>query len=360
MKLKIRLITVALIASALVFVSCSRGADETSGASWQVNEEIGIVAVEAMEISKSLLVNEIRGAGIAEGIREAWVVSETEGLIRDVRFSLGERVSGGQTLVKVDDNLAVRNRDMAAQQYETAYLEFQAAERSKESGSISQLQYSQTTDRLLAADSARAAALDNYENTVLTAPFSGAIASRDRSVGIGNYLSRGIRVARVVDDTEFRTEISVGEGQVLLIKEGSAASVTGNDGILRTGRVAAVSAGSDNSTGSYTVVIEWTPEEGDRLKSGMSVDVTISIDGEAAQVIIPASAIRIRNGKEYVFINKDGVAEAIEITTGSRLGDRVEVNSGLEEGQVLLTSGMASLTPDLPVTITVIGKSGDA
>lgn len=358
--MKIRLITAVFVVSAVLLVSCSRGTDENSGASYQPEEEISSVAVEAMTVTRSLLTNEIRGAGIAEGIREAWVVSETEGLIREVRFALGDRVADGQLLVKVDDDLAVRNRDLAVGQYETAVIEFQGAERSRESGSISQLQYSQISDRLLAADSARAAALDHYENTFLNAPFAGAIASRDRSVGVGNYLARGIRVARIVDDSEFKAEISVGEGQVLLIDEGRSATVVGNDGISRSGRVAAVSAGSDGSTGSYTVVIEWVPEEGDRLKSGMSVDITVDINGEDAQIIIPASAIRLRNGRESVFVEKDGTAEEKEIVTGSRLGDRVEVNAGLEEGQILLTSGMASLTPGIPVTVTLVGESGDA
>jgi membrane fusion protein (multidrug efflux system) len=163
-----------------------------------------------------------------------------------------------------------------------------------------------------------------------------------------------------VDDSAFRTEISVGEGQVLLIDEGSAAAVSGNDGVVRAGRVAAVSAGSDGSSGSYTVVVEWVPEEGDRLKSGMSVDVTIEINGKDSRVIIPASAMRLRGGNYYVFVEKDGIAEAREITTGSRLGDRVEVISGLEDGEILLTSGLASLTPGIPVTVTVVGESGDA
>jgi membrane fusion protein (multidrug efflux system) len=359
MHIKNKLIAAAIITS-VFFISCSEGADESSSASYEPDGELRTLAVEGMAVTRSLLVNEIRGAGVAEGIREAWVVSETDGLIRDVNFSLGDRVSDGALLVKADDNLAVRNRDLASQQYETAYLEYQAAERSRESGSISQLQYSQVTDRLLAADAARAAALDNYENTVLRAPFAGAIASKDRSVGIGNYLARGIRVARIVDDSEFRTEISVGEGQVLLIQDGSDAGVTGNDGVTRSGTVAAVSAGSDGSTGSYSVVIEWIPDESDRLKSGMSVDVTIPIDGDGAHVIIPASAMRVRNGEKYVFVEKDGFAEAREITTGSRLGDRVEVLRGLDEGQTVLTSGMASLTPGIPVTVTLVGRSGDA
>ncbi len=343
-----------------LLASCSKSADENSGASYNPDDKIQSIAVEAMTVTKNLLVNEIRGAGIAEGIKEAWVVSETEGLIRDVRFSLGDRVFKDDVLVTVDNNLAARNRDLASQQYETAFLEFQAAERSRDSGSISQLQYSQITDRLLASDAARAAALDNYENTVMRAPFAGAVASKDRDVGIGNYLSRGIRVARIVDDSAFRTEISVGEGQILLINEGTTAEITGNDGIRRLGKVAAVSAGSDGSTGSYTVVIEWTPEKGDLLRSGMSVEVSIKVDGKQNRVIIPDSAIRVRGGINFVFIEKDGFAESREVSLGNRLGDRVEILDGLEEGDLILTSGRASITPGIQVKITLVGESGDA
>lgn len=360
MNIKFRCYLVISMVLTVLLGSCSRGSDATSGASWAPEAEPLQMAVQGMTVTRSLLVNEIRGAGITEGIRESWVISETEGVIQDLWFSLGERVGEGQELVRVDDDLAARNRDLANQQYETALLEFQASERSRESGSISQLQYSQITDRLLAADASRAAALDSFDNTVMKAPFSGAVASMDRNLGIGNFLARGTRVARIIDDSAFRTEISVGEGQVLLIDEGAEALITGNDGVKRYGKISAVSAGSEVSTGSYTVVVEWVPEDGDRLRSGMSVEVSIAVDREEAQVIIPASAIRVRGGLNYVFVDNDGYAEFRELTLGSRLGDRVEVYQGLEVGQVILTSGMASLTPGIEVDVTIVAESGDA
>ena len=45
---------------------------------------------------------------------------------------------------------------------------------------------------------------------------------------------------------------------------------------------------------------------------------------------------------------------------GSRLGERVEVIAGLEEGERILTSGLASLTPGASVNVTLIGSSEDA
>ena len=92
----------------------------------------------------------------------------------------------------------------------------------------------------------------------------------------------------------------------------------------------------------------------------MSVDVALTVEGEQEEIIIPVSSIRLRGGEQWVFVAADGRAEARKIRTGSRLGERIEVLQGLEPDDVLITSGLASLTPEAPVTVTLIGNSGDA
>ena len=318
------------------------------------------VAVEALEVSSGSLVAEVRGAGFARGTREAWVVAEAEGLVRRVAFDLGDRVSEGDLLLEVDSSLAARDRDLAEQRYRTAELEFEAAERSAANGSMSALQFSRTKDALLAAEAGWAAARDAYDNAFLKAPFDGVVALRDQDLGIGSYLGRGTRVVRIVDDSAFRVEFGVGEGQVLLVDQGAEARIAGKDGTVRLGRVAAVSAGSDEGTGSYVVVVEWIPEPGDKLRSGMSVDVSVDAVNGAPTVLVPATALRIRQGRKYVYVASEGVAAVREVETGARIGERTEVLRGLEDGETLIVSGLASLTPGRPVEATVIGKSGDA
>ena len=361
MSIRNALTSVVIFSLLLAVVSCSRNADEYSGATPNpdlISEEK--IAVEGMTVSSSRLVTEIRGAGVVEGVREAWVVSETEGLVRDISFNLGDRVEQGHVLLSVDAELARRNRDLAEQQNRTARLEYEAAVKAKDNGSMSMLQYSQVTDRLLSAEASLAAAADAYENTMLKSPFRGVVAIRDGSIGIGTLLTRGVRVARIVDDSSFRTEIGVGEGQVLLVQEGARALIMGKDGISRTGRVRAISAGSDSGTGTYAVIVEWNPASDDRLRSGMSVNVSVEIEGDDKRVIVPASAIRLRGGREYVFVAVNEIAEAREIITGSRLGERVEVLEGLRDGETIITSGLSSVTPGSSVNVSIIGMSGDA
>jgi membrane fusion protein (multidrug efflux system) len=344
----------------LTLLGCSRSPDEATSASYNEEWSDRPVAVEGMTVSVGLLIPEVRGAGIVEGIREAWVVSEAEGLVRDVSFSLGDRVQTGEILLTLDAELAARNRDSAVQRYETALLEYLASEKSKNSGSMSSLQFSQVTDRLLDAEAAMAAAIEAYENTRITAPFAGAIAVKDSAVEVGDYLSRGVRVARIVDDSAFRTVISVGEGQVLLIENGNDAQIIGKDGIVRSGTVTAISAGTDSRTGSYSVVVEWQPVPGDRLRSGMSVTVAVDVVSNDEVAIIPTSAVLDRGDDQYVFVDEDGTVSRRMIRTGSRLGDRIEVLDGLEQGETLITSGIASLTDGASATVTIVGLSGGA
>lgn len=353
--MKWRKTIILLILTILLSLSCSRDRDGGSGATWEnTSDEVRSIAVEGVTVRKGNLVDAVRSAGIAEGISEAWIIAEAEGMIRSSQLKLGDRVQKGQVLISLDDEIPLRNRNLAKGQYQTALLEFQAAKNSLDSGSISSLQYSQISDRLLAAEASQAIAVDAYENTQIKAPFSGAVAAMGRGLGVGNYLSRGSRIARIVDNSSYRTEVGVGEGQILLVREGAAVDILSNDGLVRRGRVSAVSAGSDGSTGSFTVEVVWRPIDQDSLKSGMSVDVSIKIDSQGLNIIAPASAIRIREGDEYVYIDNEGAAEMRRIDTGNRLGERIEVLSGLLDGDTVITSGIASLSPGVPVVTTVI------
>ena len=320
--------------------------------------EPNILAVEGFKLSKSLLVERVNSAGLTRGIREAWVVSETRGIIRDVNFSLGDRVRVGQVLLRVDDDLLQSNLRLNRQRLKTSRLEADAADINLKNGSISQVQYSQIRDRLLAAESAYDKAQDDLDNARLTAPIAGSIAAMDASVGVGNFLGSNIRVARIVDNSSLKTEITVGEGEVLKIREGDVAEIRGGDGFVRSGLVTAISAGGDSS-GGFTVQVEWVPGEDDPILAGMSVDVSVELSRGEPVIIAPASAIIYRGDKAYAYVDSGGRVERREISTGLRLGERLEVPEGLDEGEIIITTGLGSLNHGMAVETTLIGESGD-
>ena len=57
--------------------------------------------MEVVEISKGIIAHEVRASGVASGIRESYVVAETQGKIESVSFSLGQYVEKGQLLAQI-------------------------------------------------------------------------------------------------------------------------------------------------------------------------------------------------------------------------------------------------------------------
>ena len=103
---------------------------------------------------------------------------------------------------------------------------------------------------------------------------------------------------------------------------------------------------------------------------GMTARVEVATNGAVEGIIIPFDKVVERNGDQWVFLSvkepgsdepagEEGVVLARKVRLGARLGNRVMIEEGLQEGDVLITSGFASLSPDKKVNITLLGKTGE-
>jgi multidrug efflux pump subunit AcrA (membrane-fusion protein) len=72
---------------------------------------------------------------------------------------------------------------------------------------------------------------------------------------------------------------------------------------------------------------------------------------EVKLLLVPQSAVLKRGQMELVFVARHGTAALRLVKTGKVLEDRVEVLSGLEEGEQIIVSETAQLTDGQPVTI---------
>ena len=104
----------------IVLIGCGRpGGGRPGGPPGGFGEtaEVTPLAVEALTVTRGELVRNIEAAGIVSGINEAYVVSETQGIIEGVSFDLGDRISRGQVLVTVDDTIPRLNMEQAKEQF---------------------------------------------------------------------------------------------------------------------------------------------------------------------------------------------------------------------------------------------------
>lgn len=355
----------ALLAVVAGLVSCGRGdSDGGSAASGQwaqeQAEQVRALAVEGMEVSRGSILQRVEGAGIVQGVNEATIVAEVQGTITEVSFELGDYLEEGAVLARVDDTVARLTLEEARQALESARLDLSATERRFENGSASQAELSRARTVTNGALARFEVAEEAFRNHAIRAPISGYMASRGENIGRGNYLTPGTPVARVVDLSRLRLEIAVGERELGSIETGSPALVTvpvcGEEPIEAT--VTSIAAGADLRTGSFPVVIEWS-NECERVRSGVSARVFIEAHGGADRLIVPSAAIRSDGQESYVFVASENTVERRVIEVGNRLGERVEVLSGVRSGEIVIVSGLSALSDGTMVETTVIGRTAE-
>ncbi|MEX0675827.1 MAG: efflux RND transporter periplasmic adaptor subunit [Pirellulales bacterium] len=182
-----------------------------------------------------------------------------------------------------------------------------------------------------------ALATQNQQDAVLKAPFVGII--QERHVAPGSYVNVGQPVASLVrnDPLRFRagvperTAIGVSVGQPLRI------SLEGKSKPLEA-RISRISPALDVS--SRALIIEADIENSNgQLRTGLFAEAEILVDAGEQALAVPTSSVVAFGGVEKVWTVKDNRARPQPIRVGRREGNRVEVLSGLEAGQSVLSNG---------------------
>lgn len=190
-------------------------------------------------------------------------------------------------------------------------------------------------------DSAKAAldsATNNLNNTVITAPISGYIASKNGNVG--QIAAVGSPMFSVKSSEIVNVEISVTESVIPYITVGTKATVTVSTASLIDieGEVSAVNTVKNPQTGMYTVRIKIDNKD-DALKIGMMADVVLETQSKSGVIIIPSDAIMQDDGGYYIYVVNGNSAEKRNISVGITNNDFTEVTSGLSANETVVVSG---------------------
>ena len=181
------------------------------------------------------------------------------------------------------------------------------------------------------------------------APMSGTLVTLN--VTEGGYTSTSMPVATINGAEQMKITTSVSEALVPRLNAGDQAtvSVSAADRTF-TATIRSVDRAANYQTQLYTVTLT-VPAEVTGLLAGMSADVTFHTDVSENTVAIPAEAILTGTDGQYVFVEENGVARRVNITTGLTGSGVTEVLSGLSAGEKLITVGQAYLVDGSAVRV---------
>jgi RND family efflux transporter MFP subunit len=312
-------------------------------------------------MAKASIAHEIHASGVISGIHEALIVSQTQGTIEEARFALGQKVAKGDVLLRTNDAVQKAAFEQAQKAAQMADLNLGVVRKLYDAKSAAEAELAAAEGQALGAHAAFEASRKAYTNCSIIAPISGYVAQKDPLCVAGNVLAPGATVARIVDISSLKTTIAVGEMDVAIVKAGLPVAIciaaAGNNAMA--GRVTAVGAGSDPSTGSYPVEIVWPNTAEASIKSGMSARVAIVTHSADSALLVPATAVVERDRKSAVFTCRDGKAAVRFVELGRTAGNNVEVVNGVDCGAILITTGVASLALGDPVAVTLAASGRD-
>jgi multidrug efflux system membrane fusion protein len=295
-----------------------------------------------------------KATGTLEGIREATVMSETQGRIVSVPATNGRRVGTGASLAIVESEL----KAIALKQAEAARL---TAEASKEKAELdlkrtkelftqnastkSQLEMAElgvksAEAQLKAAESGESLARKQLSDASVRAPFAGIVAMK--YINQGELLAPGVRVATLVDDSKMKMKINIGELDVPLVSVGDRVSIR-IDALAKDfeGKISTISSKADMAR-TYMLEVEM-PNPNHELKSGMFARAEIKRDAAREVPTVPAEAIITSGQRSQVFVAEGNVARLKAVKLGSSDRSKVEITDGVKAGDKVITFGQNQL-----------------
>ncbi len=347
------------------FLTC-RPQEEAEGTA---EEKSGAAPVKVFKVQRQKISERLFYTGVIEAWNKINVTPDIGGKIAKIHVEEGDIVQKGQLLAELDTR-AVRLQLEQAQaalavaeaNYNDAQKNMERMERLKKEDAASDQQFEKVKLAYDAADAqfkqARAAvnlARYNLDVSLMKAPFSGVVASKNAEVGeVINPMMGGFSptsgVLTLMDFSRVRIEIDATQQDVVRIKKGQLAQlrVTAIPDRIFQGRVSIVNITADAVSKKFKVeVIIDNPDLALRPNTFGEISLEVSTH-EQALVILQNAVLE----NKYVFrVRDDNTVERVEITIGLQNANRVEVMNGLKEGDMVVVEGNFGLEDGTQIEI---------
>jgi membrane fusion protein (multidrug efflux system) len=280
--------------------------------------------------------------------------------ITAINFEDGQRVEAGDILVEMTDTEEQALLTEARSNEEEAQAQFDRARELLQGGSISQATFEARRRDFQTAHARLEATRSRLQDHLVIAPFGGVVGLRNLSVGA--FVSPGQVITTLNDDSVVKLDFSIPEVHLTAVHVGQRIEAVARalPGETFEGRIEALDTAIDPLTRSIRVRAS-LPNDEHRLIPGMLMTIDI-MRGTRMAIVIPEDA-PITEGREtfvWVVADDDTHVERRVITTGSRQPGIVEVTSGLDGGERIVTRGGANLRPGNTIEILGTDSGGES
>jgi RND family efflux transporter MFP subunit len=303
--------------------------------------------------------------------REATVRAEVGGSVLEVLVDEARPVRQGAVLARIEAQALTDAQTSAQSAVRSAEQALRVAEREGErtetlvkGGALAERDLETARNAVVGAQaqladarSRLASASKQLANTVIRAPISGIVS--DRPVNRGDVVAPGAPIVTIIDPSSMQFEASVPSVALEALRVDTPVEfrVRGYGDQVFSGHIERISPVADPATRQVPIWVS-IPNTGGRLVAGLFAEGRVNSEAREG-LIAPSTAVGTTGNDTWVLRVRDGKAERVAVEVGLRdeRAARVELRSGVSEGDVLLTGAAQAVTPGTPVRIVRDGEA---
>ncbi|BBP42877.1 efflux RND transporter periplasmic adaptor subunit [Thiosulfativibrio zosterae] len=340
---------------AMGFLMLSLSACNQEEAAKPVNKALAVQTIQAkvqtVELGNVPLTAVVPGAVVPD--QKAKIASRLMGYIKDLDVKVGQKVQRGDLLFSIDSSDVTSGINQAKSAYAQAKaalmdakLDYDRFEKLYKDASVSKqqfdkisLQYKVAQENLVAAQSGLNQAEAQLKYVNVRAPFDGVIVEKMAVAGDLAAPGNPIVVIENLKSLSVQTQVAEDLFAVLRPEDEVDVVIDGQKELLK-GTIYTLVSAADPKTRTHTVKLSLPAIN--NVNSGTFARVNFH-RGVRQTMMVPTSAIVVRSGIQGVFVVEDQKASFHMVRLGETINDKIEIQSGLSLGDVIVVDNNVSM-----------------
>lgn len=336
------LIGVVLLAGVLIYLNLPEEKSARNGNARATPVKTALVSTQAFPIT-------IESLGTAIANESVNITAQVTDTVKTINFEDGDEATKGELLVQLNNTEERARVEELKANINEAKRQFDRIADLRQSNATSEQLLDEQQARVKALQAQLDIALAQLDEMQIRAPFSGLLGNRE--ISIGSLVQPGDTITTLDDISVVKVDFNIAENHLASVAKGQtlSASSVAYPGVEFEGKISSIDTRLDPISRSIRVRATIDNED-NRLRPGMLLTVTVE-KRVLNTLVLPEKALVPVQDKQFVYVVKDDTAHQTEVVIGERRPGLVQIVSGLNEGDEVITEGTLRVRNDSPVNV---------
>lgn len=344
-----RSFTLFAVVAIIVLSSCTEQEEGAAGPPGASEKKNG-VSVEVLTIEPRDFIEYGRYYGEIRAIHEAELITPAGGQVYSVDVQVGDAVSRGQSLAKIDPGKADAALETAVLSEQISRESYERQKRFFEAGNTAQVQVDQAHLAWMQSKAALLDAKDRRDGAFCISPLDGVVAAKH--IEVYETLQPGTVTFTVADMSQMKVTVGIPESDIRELTgiTGAEVYVAGYPDKVWQGEITSVDRVRSERSLTYDIEIVVDNSEG-LLFSGSTAEVSLKLQELEDRIVVPARTVITSGDENFIMIVNDMEAHRVPVQTGPSNDTEIVITDGIEAGTKVIIGGTNKVSDGTHVRI---------